>query len=151
MDFTNPARAYGLSGVGLMLAPAWDFRVDDFYHGHIAVMRAVEDGYSLARASRRGMLTVADNRGRIGAEIATDAAPFATLLTTIPTGHESTLYLLCGDWFGWCAIAMLALLLVELLRGVRAAAAFSASAPMSSPPSTPLPYSRMTPTLKNAM
>jgi apolipoprotein N-acyltransferase len=129
MDFSNPARAYGLAGVGLMLTPAWDFRVDGFYHGHIAVMRAVEDGYSLARASRNGLLTVADNRGRIAAEIASNIAPFTTLLTTIPAGHESTLYLLLGDWFGWCAIAMLALLLVELLRGPRVAAASSPPRP----------------------
>jgi apolipoprotein N-acyltransferase len=125
MDFTNPARAYGLAGVSLMLTPAWDFRVDGFYHGHIAVMRAVEDGYSLVRASRNGLLTVADNRGRIAAEVGSDTAPFATLLAMIPAGHESTLYLSLGDWFGWCAIAMLALLLVELLRGLRVAAASS--------------------------
>lgn len=123
LDFTNPARAYGLAGVGLMLTPAWDFRVDGIWHGHIAVMRAVEDGFSLARASRNGLLTLANNRGRIVAETASDTAPFAMLLATVPAGRGYTLFLLLGDWFGWCAIALLALVLVELLRSRRAAAA----------------------------
>ncbi len=116
LDFTNPARAYGQAGVGLMLAPAWDFRVDRFYHGHIAVMRAVEDGFSLARAARRGFLTVADDRGRIVGEVRSDSAPFATLLATVSTGHDETLFLLLGDWFGWCAIAFLAAVLIQLAR-----------------------------------
>jgi len=107
-DFTAPARDYGRAGVGLMLAPAWDFRVDGFWHGHIAVMRAVEDGFSLVRAARGGLLTVADDRGRIVAETASNAAPFAILLATVHTGHDQTLFLKFGDWFAWCAIALLA-------------------------------------------
>ena len=106
MDFTNPARSYGQAGVGLMLAPAWDFDVDGFWHGHIAVMRAVEDGFSLVRSARGGLLTVADNRGRIVAETTSNSAPFATLLARVPAGHSSTLFLLLGDWFGWCAMAV---------------------------------------------
>jgi apolipoprotein N-acyltransferase len=109
LDFTEPARAYGKAGVGLMLAPAWDFRVDGFWHGHIAVMRAVEDGFTLVRAARNGLLTVADDRGRIVAETASNSAPFATLLASVPAGHNRTLFLLLGDWFGWCAMALLAL------------------------------------------
>jgi apolipoprotein N-acyltransferase len=119
LDFTNPARAYGRAGVGLMLTPAWDFRLDSFWHGHIAVMRAVEDGFSLVRTARDGSLTVANDRGRIAAEIASDTAPFATLLATVPAGHSYTLFLLLGDWFGWCAIALLMLVLIQLLRGRR--------------------------------
>jgi apolipoprotein N-acyltransferase len=109
MDFTNPARAYGKAGVGLMLVPAWDFNVDGFWHGHIAVMRAVEDGFSLVRSARGGLLTVAGDRGRILAETPSSSAPFATLLARVPAGHSWTLFLLLGDWFGWFAMALLAL------------------------------------------
>ncbi len=114
MDFTEPARGYGRAGVGLMLVPGGDFRVDGFWHGHIAVMRAVEDGFSLARSARKGLLTVADDRGRIVGETASNSAPFATVLANVPAGHEETLFLLLGDWFGWCAIALLALVLGRL-------------------------------------
>jgi len=114
MDFTQPARGYGRAGVGLMLVPAWDFRVDGFWHGHIAVMRAVEDGFSLVRSARTGLLTVADDRGRIIAETPSNAAPFATLLASVPEGHNGTLFLLLGDWFGWCAMALLVMVLARL-------------------------------------
>ena len=106
MDFTDPARTYGRAGVGLMLAPAWDFQVDGFWHGHIAVMRAVEDGFSLMRSARGGFLTVADDRGSIVAETRAHSAPFATLLAKVPAGHSTTVFLLLGDWFGLCAMAL---------------------------------------------
>ncbi len=122
LDFTEPARGYGRSGVGLLMAPAWDFHVDAFWHGHIAVMRAVEDGFSLVRSARGGFMTVADDRGRIVAENASDSAPFATLLATVPAGHDGTLFQLWGDWFGWCAIALLAAVLLRLVVGPRRSA-----------------------------
>lgn len=106
MDFTEPARSYGRADVGLMLVPAWDFRMDRFWHGHMAVMRAVEDGFSLVRSARNGYLTVADNRGRILAEARSDSAPFTTLMARVPAGHSGTLFLLLGDWFGWVAMAL---------------------------------------------
>ncbi len=115
LDFTNPARAYGRAGVGLLLAPAWDFTVDRFWHGHIAVMRAVEDGFGLARAARRGDLTVADDRGRILAERRSSAEPFTTLLADVPTGHQWTPFLWLGDWWGWVSMALLALLVARLV------------------------------------
>jgi apolipoprotein N-acyltransferase len=121
LDFTEPARGYGRAGVGLLLAPAWDFHVDAFWHGHIAVMRAVEDGFSLVRSARGGFMTVADDRGRIVAENASDSAPFATLLATVHTGHDPTLFQWWGDWFGWCAIALLAVVLARLVLGPRSA------------------------------
>ncbi len=68
MDFMNPARRNGRAGVGLMLVPGWDFNVDGFWHGHIAVMRGVEDGFSVVRAAKDGFLTVTDDRGRVVAE-----------------------------------------------------------------------------------
>jgi len=115
-DFTEPARTYGQAGVGLMLAPAWDFRLDAFWHGHIAVMRAVEDGFSLVRAARRGLLTVADDRGRIVAETASNTTPFTMLLAKVSTGHQETLFLLLGDWFGPFAIVLLAIVIARLVQ-----------------------------------
>jgi apolipoprotein N-acyltransferase len=98
-----------------MLVPGWDFRVDRWWHGHIAAMRGVEDGFSVARASRDGNLTISDNRGRILAETRSDSAPFATLLAEVPTLHETTPYLLLGDWFAWSATILLLVLLSHLI------------------------------------
>ncbi len=116
MDFTPLSRSYGEAGVGLMLAPGWDFNVDRNWHGHMAVMRGVEDGFSLVRAAKNGYLTVSDNRGRVVAETRSDAAPFATLMASIPAAHSATLYLLLGDWFAWLACALLVFAVVQLWR-----------------------------------
>jgi apolipoprotein N-acyltransferase len=125
MDFTPLSRRYGQAGAGLMLVPAWDFVLDRFEHGHMAVMRGVESGFSIVRAAKQGYLTVSDNRGRILAETTSDSAPFATLLAQVPAVHDTTLYLLFGDWFAWLALALAAFTLVQcaLRRPTRPAAA----------------------------
>jgi apolipoprotein N-acyltransferase len=116
MDFTPLSRQYGEAGTGLILAPAWDFTIDRVWHGHIAVMRGVEDGFSIARAAKLGFLTVSDDRGRILAEKRSNSAPFATLIADVPAVHDNTLYLLLGDWFAWVTLAILAFTLVQLIR-----------------------------------
>lgn len=116
MDFTPLARKYGEQAAGLMLVPGWDFNMDRGWHGHIAVMRAVEDGFSMVRAAKNGYLTISDNRGRVFAEVRSDSAPFATLLAEVPTQHENTLYLLLGDWFAWVAVGISLLTFLQFLR-----------------------------------
>jgi apolipoprotein N-acyltransferase len=115
MDFTSPASRYGAAGAGLMLVPAWDFVDDAWAHGHIAIMRAAEGGFSLVRAARGGYLTVADDRGRVVAEAASWSAPYATLLATVPGGHEQTLYLRFGDWLAKFSLVMVAGILLRLV------------------------------------
>jgi apolipoprotein N-acyltransferase len=115
MDFTQLSRRYGAAGVSLMLVPAWDFNLDWIQHGHMAVMRGVESGFSVVRAAKGGSLFVSDDRGRILGEIKSDAAPFSSLLVSAPQTHERTLFVLLGDWFAWVALAILVLCLAHLL------------------------------------
>ncbi|MDE1178719.1 MAG: hypothetical protein PW789_19260 [Edaphobacter sp.] len=114
MDFADPARSYGREGAGLMLVPAWDFTVDRSWHGHIAVMRGVEDGFSIARSAKKGYLTVSDWRGRIVAERPSGEGEFSTLLVDVPAEHHRTVYQAMGDWFAWVAIALLVIALLRL-------------------------------------
>ncbi|GGA77475.1 apolipoprotein N-acyltransferase [Edaphobacter acidisoli] len=113
MDYPNPARKYGARDVGLMLVPAWDFGVDRTWHGHMALMRGVENGYSIVRVAKRGLMTVSDDRGRVMAEtpVAADGA-FTTMLVMVPVRHDATLYGGWGDWFAWLVLAGLAAMLV---------------------------------------
>ncbi len=119
MDFTEPSWRYGNAGVGLMLVPAWDFSVDGLWHGHLAVMRAVENGFSLVRAAREGLLTAADEYGRILAEKTSNAGHFATLIADVPVEHQQTLFQILGDWFGWFSLGLLAFVLGRLWLGPR--------------------------------
>jgi len=116
MDFTPLSRQYGEAGTGLMLVPAWDFDLDRAWHGHMAVMRGVESGFSIVRAAKQGYLTVSDDRGRILAESRSDSAPFSTLVADVPVMHDTTLYLVLGDWFAWLALATLVFTLVQFYR-----------------------------------
>jgi len=114
MDFTQLSRQYGREGVGMMLAPGWDFVLDRISHGHMAIMRGVESGFAIARAGRGGSLMVADNRGRILGETDSNSAPFATLFVDVPAVHDGTVYQLLGDWFAALNLGLLALTLVRV-------------------------------------
>jgi apolipoprotein N-acyltransferase len=116
MDFTDLSRRYGRAGTGLLLVPAWDFFQDWVMHGHMALMRGVESGFTVVRAAKGGSLYVSDDRGRILGEIRSDAAPFSTLLVSAPQRHERTFFLLAGDWFAWAALTMLAACVATLVR-----------------------------------
>lgn len=115
MDFTQLSRRYGEAGAGLMLVPGWDFFADAISHGHMAIMRGVESGFGVVRSAKGGTLYVSDNRGRIMAEINSDAVPFTALLASVPGIHDRTLFLVLGDAFAWVAVAILALCLVRLV------------------------------------
>jgi len=102
MDYPELARRYAHRGVGLILAPAWDQGVDALWHGHMSLMRAVEDGFTLVRDAKVGFLTASDDRGRILAEESTvGSGTFNTMIVTVPVRHDPTLYQFWGDWFAW--------------------------------------------------
>jgi apolipoprotein N-acyltransferase len=114
MDFPELARRYAKQHVGLVLAPAWDqgIGVDAAWHGHLSMMRGVEDGFTIVRDAKNGLLTASDDRGRILDEEPTRSdGAMVTMLATVPVRHDSTLYQLWGDWFAWIDLAGLAALL----------------------------------------
>lgn len=113
MDFPALSRQYGQRGVGLLLVPAWDFTLDAWLHGRMAVMRGVENGFTIVRSAKQGLLTVSDNRGHILAQQDAATVPFATLLATAPVHHDNTLYSRWGDWFAWLNIAGLIAILLS--------------------------------------
>ena len=75
--------------------------------------RGVENGFTVVRAAKNGLLFVSDSRGRILAETrTTPQLPFTTMLATVPVHHAVTLYQFWGDWFAWLTLALLAALLI---------------------------------------
>ena len=119
MDFVDPSRDYGRAGVGLMLVPAWDFRVDDWLHSRMAVMRGVEYGFTLARAARQGALTVSDPYGRIIVEQSSARSPFSTLIVPVEVRRTRTPYARIGDCFALVASGLALILIAEALRNFR--------------------------------
>ncbi len=111
MDFPSWSRKYAMRGVTLLAVPAWDFVLDGRLHSRMAVMRAVENGFSLARNAQQGLLTISDAYGRVLAEAPSSAMPEALLVRDVQPGPGATLYTRYGDWFGWLNVLALAALL----------------------------------------
>ena len=105
MDFPPLSRAYGKLGADLMLVPAWDFEIDDWLHGRMAVMRGVESGFAIARSAKQGFMTISDNRGRILFERRSDPSGTAHVIGTPKLYSGQTLYARFGDWFAWLNLA----------------------------------------------
>jgi apolipoprotein N-acyltransferase len=112
MDFPQLSRQYSAEGANLLLVPAWDFGQDGWLHSRMALLRAVENGFVLARSARNGLLTLSDNRGRVLAEAASAPDRFVSITGTVNVARDRTFYSETGDWFGWVCVALLIVLFV---------------------------------------
>ncbi len=108
MDFPALGRDY--AGVDVMLVPAWDFSVDAWLHSRMAILRGVENGYSIVRSARNGALTVSDAYGYVSAE-AQSGPQTAFPARFSPQGPGPTLYARIGDVFGWAMLALAGVLI----------------------------------------
>jgi apolipoprotein N-acyltransferase len=117
MDFPKLSREYAAEGANLLLVPAWDFNVDRWLHARMAVLRAVENGFALARSARNGLLTLSDNHGRILAEAITVPGRFVSISGNVSIAREETFYARAGDWFAWLCVAVFVSLLAFQLLG----------------------------------
>ncbi|MBY0433623.1 MAG: hypothetical protein K2U26_05900, partial [Cyclobacteriaceae bacterium] len=111
MDFPTWLRSY--QDVDVLFVPAWDFVQDGWLHARMAVLRGVENGYTMVRGGRQGRLTVSDYRGRIVAEANCENGTATSLLARAPVYHARTLYSTWGDWFGWLCIFLTAVFVVQ--------------------------------------
>lgn len=119
MDYEQPARQYGKEGVNILFVPGWDFDFDAWMHGRYAYMRAVENGYAVARAGRAGLLILIDSRGRIvKMESATTGQETQNMLVgTLNIGEGKTFYSKYGSWFAWlCCFTFVLRTLVLLIK-----------------------------------
>jgi apolipoprotein N-acyltransferase len=107
MHFASFGRAYGERHAAVMLVPAWDFDyLDGWLASRITVMRGIENGYTIVRASREGLLTVSDAYGRILAERKSSELPGSSLLAKVVVADPvSTLYTRIGNLLGWICVA----------------------------------------------
>ncbi|MEV7099271.1 nitrilase-related carbon-nitrogen hydrolase [Amycolatopsis sp. NPDC051045] len=109
VNFADPSREYGEAGTGLVLIPASDEDVDGWTHSRTALIRGVENGFSVAWSAARGTPTLADAHGRVLAETHTGDRAFSVVVAEVPFGPGKTPYARFGDWFAWlCGLVALA-------------------------------------------
>lgn len=113
MDFPSWSREYGKRDVKVLFVPAWDFSVDGRFHSRMAVMRGVENGFSIVRCTQQGLLTVSDCKGKVIAEKV--SGPDAILQSSISPGIGETFYSAAGDWFAWLNVLFVAVFIPWLL------------------------------------
>ncbi len=99
LDFANYIRKYNTDEIKVLYVPAWDFVQDDWLHSRMAILRGVENGYSIVRVARQGRLTVSDYRGKLLHEASSAQGERVTLTGTVPLHNEKTWYGKYGDWF----------------------------------------------------
>jgi len=111
MDFPGFIRKAGAEHAVLMLAPANDWREIKQIHLAMAASRAIENGFTLIRATSTGYSAVVDPYGRILA--ATDGfVPGARVMNSeVPVGSSGTIYAQVGDVFAWMCVAALLMLI----------------------------------------
>jgi apolipoprotein N-acyltransferase len=117
MDFPESFRDYGRYGARILAVPAWDFGGDGRLHARMAVLRGVENGFSIARAANGGVVTAYDAYGRILAEGSSSERGGALLVQNAPLGPGYTMYSRFGDWFPLlCFVAVIVLLSISFYR-----------------------------------
>ncbi|NBH07378.1 nitrilase-related carbon-nitrogen hydrolase [Amycolatopsis sp. SID8362] len=119
VNFADPSRDYGAAGTGLVFIPASDEDVDGWAHSRTALIRGVENGFSVAWSAARGTPMLADAHGHVLADTHTGGSPFSVVVADVPAGTGKTPYARFGDWFAW-------------LCGLLAAAGIAAAASKSS-------------------
>lgn len=103
LNFTNPAKKYGQQNVGLVLVPA---QTDQPYNTlpASAIIRGIENGFSIARIETSGLITVSDQYGHILS---------TSTLANVPIYADSPIYSQYGGITPWfCLILFLLLALL---------------------------------------
>ena len=107
MDFPRSIRDTSQSGVRLMAVPAGDFIDDAWIHSRLALMRGVENGFSVVRSAYLGLVIAGDSHGRvIASKMAWPHAGMTAIVADLPLGTGPTLYTRIGDVFAWFSIAL---------------------------------------------
>jgi len=97
MDFPNTIRKDARHGITMMAVPAWDFGVDGWLHGRMAIMRGVENGFAIVRAASNGLLTASDAQGRLVAKKVVSPDHRDWILADVSPGPGPTFYTAVGD------------------------------------------------------
>jgi apolipoprotein N-acyltransferase len=118
-DADFPGLMRKAQGVDLMLVPSNDWLGFGRTHTEKAVMRSVENGYSLVRQDSNGLSRVYDPHGRTLAETDFFTTAQQTVVANVPIKGTRTIYGAVGDLFAWLSIAALAGLVVAGLVAAR--------------------------------
>jgi apolipoprotein N-acyltransferase len=105
MDFANLINQAGKSDADLMIAPSYDWREIVPLHTHMAVFRAIENGFSLIRGTGQGLSIAVDYQGRVLAKLNWFDSGNLVMIADVPTRGVTTVFAKTGDLFSWFCLA----------------------------------------------
>lgn len=111
-DFPALARGAAQQGADMLVIPANDWRAITPLHGEMSVMRGIEGGFGVLRATSNGLSVAATANGVRLASNDSFVSPGTILYADMPMAHRHTLYGQAGDYFANVCIAVLVLLLI---------------------------------------
>jgi apolipoprotein N-acyltransferase len=109
VDFPALVRKAGQRGVDLLLAPSNDWASIDEFHARMARLRAVENGFTLARATK-GMGFVATPTGRVRLWSNSFESAATLQIAEVPVSARRTIYPWVGELFSYLALLGIGLL-----------------------------------------
>lgn len=92
LDYQYPAHAYGQERINLLFVPAWDFVVDAYVHASSAIIRGVENGYTVVRVAREGLFTVTTPTGAVIVSREVNGSQGSAFLASVPVWNTSSFY-----------------------------------------------------------
>jgi apolipoprotein N-acyltransferase len=116
MDSPRFIRSAGRDGVDVLLAPSGDWPAIKELHSRMALVRAVEQGFSLVRPANHGLNLVTDYQGRVLGRLDHYATSDRRLSAAVPERGVTTVYQRTGDALPWLCLALTVLFLALLLR-----------------------------------
>jgi len=104
----------GRQNVDIMISPAYQWPKDLVIN--YGYMRAIENGFSLVRATYNGITFAADFNGNILNQMDFDETEDGIMYANVPTKGVRTLYPHIGDIFGWiCVLGLVALIVMSII------------------------------------
>jgi apolipoprotein N-acyltransferase len=116
LDFPSYMREFGRKGVDILLVPANDWKEITPYHAHIALFRAIENGFSVVRATGKGLSVSYDANGSQNASLNYFTTHHRTMIADVPIQKITTAYSYGGDFLPWMSLISILLLIVTALK-----------------------------------
>lgn len=111
MDFPTFINQAGKQNVDIMLVPANDWREITPYHPNMSKLRAIENGFSMVRATGQGLSLAVDYNGKVLNQLNYYQTEENIMISDVPIKGVKTIYAKMGDWFVWiCFIGLLFIL-----------------------------------------
>jgi apolipoprotein N-acyltransferase len=108
MDFPSFIHRLGALKTDIVLDASFDSKGIRPYHTEAALLRGIENGFSLVKQTNTGTSMAIDGTGRVLARLDSFETADQLMLSDVPTRRVPTLYRVLGEWFAYLGMALAA-------------------------------------------